>query len=155
MNNNIQFGGKLILLMHDFRQILPVIPGGNRAAVVSASVKNSDNWKHFSTRSLTENMRVRRTLLSKDKPSEKQVKKLSNYANWLLKVGDGEVAPAIEHTNIIEVPEQMVCKSKEELEDKVYDNFETNYNNELYLAKCALMSSTNKTIQECNFDMIK
>ena len=91
--------------MHDFRQILPVIPGGNRAAVVSASVKYSDNWEHFSASSLTKNMRVRRTLLNEESPSEERVKKLSDYANWLLRVGDGEVAPAIEHTNIIEVPE--------------------------------------------------
>ena len=49
----------------------------------------------------------------------------------------------------------MVCKTKEELEDKVYDKFEVNYNNESYLADRAMMFSTNKTIQEKNFDMIR
>ena len=154
MGNDIQFGGKLILLMHDFRQILPVVPGGNRAAVVSASVKSSENWDNFSTESLTDNMRVKEALLNKETHSETQVNKLSDYADWLLDVGVGKVVAAIEHTNIIEVPEKMVCKTKEELEDKVYDKFKENYNNEPYLADRVMMSSTNRTIQERNFDMI-
>ena len=95
MNNNIQFGGKLILLMHNFRQILPVVPGGNRAAVVSASVKSSENWEQFSAESLTDNMRVQKALLNEETHSETQVNELSKYADWLLKVGDGEVVPAI------------------------------------------------------------
>ena len=155
MGNDIQFGGKLILLMHDFRQILPVVPGGNRAAVVSASVKSSENWDNFSTESLTDNMRVKETLLNKETHSKRQVNELSNYADWLLDVGDGKVVAAIEHTNIIEVPEKMVCKTKEELEDKVYDKFKENYNNEPYLADRVMMSSTNRTIQEQNFNMIQ
>ena len=76
MGNNIRFGGKLILLMHDFRQILPVILRGSRAAGVSASMKFSDNWEHFTAYSLTENMRVQRILLQEEDPSEKRIKKL-------------------------------------------------------------------------------
>ena len=34
-------GGKLIVLMGDFRQILPIVPNGLRADIVSATVKNS------------------------------------------------------------------------------------------------------------------
>ena len=104
--------------MHNFRQILPVVPGGNKAAVVSASVKSSENWEHFSTKSLTENMRVQRTLLTGEKHSEKQVKKLSKYAGWLLKVSDGEVVPAIEHTNIIEMPEKWYAKLRRSLKTR-------------------------------------
>lgn len=55
-------GGKLILLMHDFRQILPVIPGGSRGQIVSASVINSEAWAHFNTLELTRNMRVERMM---------------------------------------------------------------------------------------------
>ena len=33
---------KLIVLMHDFRQILPVVQGGNRASIISTTVMNSD-----------------------------------------------------------------------------------------------------------------
>jgi hypothetical protein len=40
-------GGKLIILMHDFCQILPVIPQGRRADIVAAAVINSDIWDQF------------------------------------------------------------------------------------------------------------
>ena len=30
--------GKLVIMMHDFRKILTVVTGGNRAAIVSAAV---------------------------------------------------------------------------------------------------------------------
>ena len=56
---------------------------------------------------------------------------------------------------MIEVLPQMVCSSQEELELKVYNNFESNYNSVNYLSGRAIMSSTNNTIQQCNFDMIK
>ena len=32
----------------------------------------------------------------------------------------------------------MVCKTKQELENKFYDNFEANYNNEEYLVQRAI-----------------
>ena len=155
MGCNKKFGGKLILLMHDFRQILPVVIYGSRPAVVSASVKFSDTWEHFEECSLKENMRVQRILSREENPSNDRIKQLREYSEWLLRVGNGTVPPAIEGTNIIEVPQQMVCKTKQELEDKVYDDFEANYNNEEYLVQRAIMSSTNKTIHECNYDMIK
>ena len=112
MQCNKRFGGKLILLMHDFRQILPVILRGSRASVVSASVKFSDNWENFTAHSLTENMRVKQILQQEENPSDERIKQLQDWSEWLLKVGDGTVSPAIEGTNIIEVPKQMVCKTK-------------------------------------------
>ena len=100
-------------------------------------------------------MRVKQILQQEENPSDERIKQLQDWSEWLLKVGDGMVSPAIEGTNIIEVPKQMVCKTKQELENKVYNNFEANYNNEEYLVQRAIMSSTNKTIQECNYDMIR
>ena len=138
MQCNKRFGGKLILLMHDFRQILPVILRGSRASVVSASVKFSDNWENFTAHSLTENMRVKQILQQEENPSDERIKQLQDWSEWLLKVGDGTVSPAIEGTNIIEVPKQMVCKTKQELENKFYDNFEANYNNKEYLVQRAI-----------------
>ena len=148
------FGGKLIMLLHDFRQILPVIPNGSRAAVVSASVKNSDMWKCFTKMSLDENMRVSILKESGNKESTNQIEKLNNHALWLLQVGNGTAPSPIKDSNIMEVPAQMVRQSKEELEEAVYDNFEANYTNPEYLAKRAIMSARNDTILEQNFRMI-
>jgi hypothetical protein len=40
-NKNKLFGGKVMLLGGDFRQILPVVPRGSRGDIVSASLKRS------------------------------------------------------------------------------------------------------------------
>ncbi|XP_020989680.1 uncharacterized protein LOC110276918 [Arachis duranensis] len=43
---DIPFGGKVIVLGGDFRQVLPVIPKGTRAEIVMASINSSILWKH-------------------------------------------------------------------------------------------------------------
>jgi ATP-dependent DNA helicase PIF1 len=46
---NRPFGGKIVLLLGDFRQTCPVIRGGSRVQVVHASVKSSPLWHLFRT----------------------------------------------------------------------------------------------------------
>ena len=150
MGNEIYMGGKLVLLVHDFRQILPVVENGSRESIISMSVLQSKVWVHVQTLSLHQNMRVERLL--EDTTSQARKLKLMQYADWLLKVGDG-TAPTIYH-NIIEVPQNMTCDSLHELEDRIYNNFAENYDNAKYLAGRAIMTCTNETIQQCNFDMV-
>ena len=150
MGNTKYMGGKLIILMHDFRQILPVVRGGGRAAVVSASVKSSDIWQHFRQISLTQNMRVKRLIQA----NPQRAAKLRQYANWLLQLGNGEVPSILPNNNIIEVPQSMVCDSRQALESSVYNEFRDNFNDEEYLLGRAVMSSTNEDTQECNIDMV-
>ena len=38
---DVLFGGKVVVLGGDFRQILPVVPRGNRGQIVAASLKRS------------------------------------------------------------------------------------------------------------------
>ncbi|XP_016173713.1 uncharacterized protein LOC107616245 [Arachis ipaensis] len=40
-NKNLPFGGKVVILGGDFRQVLPVIPKGSRAEIVMASINSS------------------------------------------------------------------------------------------------------------------
>jgi hypothetical protein len=58
------FGGKPILLGGDFRQILPVLPGGDRNEIIKASLVSSRLWKHFKIMRLTNNMRLSRSSAS-------------------------------------------------------------------------------------------
>ena len=44
MGNTELNRGKIVLLIHDFWQILPVIPGEKRENIVAASIKNSKIW---------------------------------------------------------------------------------------------------------------
>lgn len=52
------FGGKIVVVAGDWRQLLPVIPNAQRAAVVGATVKRSPVWAHFKVVRFTRNMRV-------------------------------------------------------------------------------------------------
>ena len=50
-------------------------------------------------------MREKQILQQEGNPSNERIKQLQDWYEWLLKVGDGTVSPAIEGTNIkIEVP---------------------------------------------------
>ena len=78
---------------------------------------------------------------------------LRQHAEWLLSIGNGTAEMRTQ--NLIEIPQKMVCHTVEMLEDKVYDNFLQNYTNPKYLEDRAIMSCTNDTIQERNFEMVK
>lgn len=53
MGNDLPFGGKIVILLGDFRQTCPVIRGGSRAQVIDASIKSSPLWNIFQIRHLT------------------------------------------------------------------------------------------------------
>ena len=82
MDSKEAFGGKVIILAGDFRQLPTVIKHGTRAQTVSASLKRSELWHNFKTLSLKENMRIKN---SGNHP------KLIEWDNWLQKCGDGEL----------------------------------------------------------------
>ena len=154
MNHDEPMGGKLVILLYDFRQLLSVIPQEGLPGIVAASVKNSRVWPHFTELKLTRNMRVER--LVKENPTQAHAKALQVYAEWLLKIGNG-TAPAIDagSHDIVEVPQQMVCLSPEELEAKVYNSFDTNYMNPQYLHKRAILACTNDVIHEYNSKLVE
>jgi hypothetical protein len=57
------FGGKVVVMGGDFRQILLVVPQGTRGQIVDANLKRSAVlWHHVKVRQLHENMRVQRLL---------------------------------------------------------------------------------------------
>jgi hypothetical protein len=49
MESDLPFGGKIIILLGDFRQTCPVIRGGSKSQVIDASIKSSPLWQHFTT----------------------------------------------------------------------------------------------------------
>ncbi len=89
--SSVPFGGKVMLLGGDFRQVLPVVPHGSRGDQVNASIKSSDLWSHFQSIQLKQNMRTG--------AGE------SDFAEWLLKVGDGSIP--LDENQEMELPEHM------------------------------------------------
>lgn len=47
---NTPFGGKTVVFLGDFRQVLPVVPRGSRAAIVDSSLKRSKLWRDMTVR---------------------------------------------------------------------------------------------------------
>ena len=81
------FGGKLVVLGGDFRQILPIVSKGRREATVSATIKESTIWDHCRVLHLKINMRVMNLRLP-----ENMRQQLTDFANWLLSIGEGKVS---------------------------------------------------------------
>ncbi|XP_016206186.1 uncharacterized protein LOC107646515 [Arachis ipaensis] len=57
-SKDLPFGGKVVILGGDFRQILPVILRGSRQDIVHSTVNSSYLWKFCQVLKLTKNMRL-------------------------------------------------------------------------------------------------
>ena len=86
------FGGKVIVLANDFRQVLPVIRNGSRAQIVAASIKRSSLWQCFQSFSFTEYMRVARNGSDDN---------LRSFDQWLLRLGNGTLPHVIPGSEMI------------------------------------------------------
>ena len=79
--NTKPFGSTLILLVGDFRQILPIIPKSTPADEIKVCLKNSNLWAHVKTLKLTINMRFR---LQNDDSGQ-------TFSDQLLATGNGKL----------------------------------------------------------------
>ena len=153
MGNNKFMGGKIVILMGDFRQILPVVRGESRGSIVAAAVVNSEAWVHSKRIQLTTNMRIERLL--GPNPNTEHRKRLEDYSKFLLNLGDGKVESVVPNSNIIEVPQNVIRRSTSSLVESVYPDFAANYNNEEYLKGRCIMTSRNDTARQRNYEMLK
>ena len=85
--HNQPFGGKIVLLGGDFRQILPVVTGGTREDIIHASLSSSPLWHEFKIFTLNENMR-----LSSNGLFDVEKVELQLFAEWILMIGNGEIS---------------------------------------------------------------
>ncbi|KAL0458608.1 UNVERIFIED_CONTAM: hypothetical protein Slati_0488000, partial [Sesamum latifolium] len=55
---DLPFGGKVIILGGDFRQVLPIVINGTKSQIINASIVESSLWTSVKVIHLTENMRA-------------------------------------------------------------------------------------------------
>ena len=67
------FGGLTVVCGGDFRQILPVIPQGERADIIDASLNSSYLWDHFEIYELRQNMRLHREGIDKKEAKKNSI----------------------------------------------------------------------------------
>src|SRR5579883_3152991 len=107
-NGNLPFGGKVVVLGGDPKQILPVIENGSKTQVINASIISSYLWRRVKTLLLTENMRLKKGNLSMHERKE-----LESFNNWILSIGNGNTTSTDAMTNdtdtvTVQIPQEFL-----------------------------------------------
>ena len=157
---DIPFGGKVLVLGGDPKQILPVIENATRAQIINASIFRSYLWKDIKKLYLHENMR-----LKKLDATTSEYKELNEFSEWILKIGNGTIQNKSSCTvednpncDIVEIPDDLLIKQADNkinaLVESTFPNFSLNYNNAEYLRDRAILSTTNEIVDEINDYML-
>ena len=142
MGNDSIFGGKIIVLAGDFRQTLPVVKRGGRAAVTRRLVKRLPWWKDVKQHSLTINERVRR---NGNSPAHQQ------FSDLLLAIGEGKIPRDTEVTPYsIKVPPAYILNSTriKDLLKWMYPTLATT--NDLDVSESAILTAKNVDVDTIN-----
>lgn len=150
---SIPFGGKVVVLGGDPRQILPVIEGGSRAQIVNAAIINSNLWSAMTVLKLTQNMR-----LTSSAANEDTQRQLAEFSKWILDVGDGNIECRAKDGELepswIRIPDDLLLITSgdklQRLVDTVYPVLHANYLSETYLTERAILCPTNDVTEIVN-----
>ncbi|XP_016192457.1 uncharacterized protein LOC107633330 [Arachis ipaensis] len=146
-NAHLPFGGKVVVLGGDFRQILPVIPRGSRQDIIQSSINSSYLWHNCKVLKLTKNMRLS---LSENN----NIQELRDFAEWLLKIGDGLAGDTIDNESIVHIPFDILVKNSEialdDLIDFVYPDMLSNLSVKNYFKDRAILAPTLDCVTDVN-----
>ncbi|XP_042757697.2 uncharacterized protein LOC122197551 [Lactuca sativa] len=152
-NSNIPFGGKVVVFGGDFRQILPVVPGGSRQNIVNASLSSSYLWQQCKVHKLTKNMRL---TVGGDSSA---VHRITGFSNWLLDIGEGNLGSPNDGEAIVDIPEDILindpCDPIGSLIKFVYPSILENFNIAGYFQERAILAPKNEVVQEINDRLLK
>jgi ATP-dependent DNA helicase PIF1 len=98
------FGGKVVVLGGDFRQILPVIAKGSKQDITRAAINASNLWRHCRVLRLTTNMRLSVAM------SQYQAAEIKEFAEWILHIGDGYYESNESGEADIEIPADLLIQ---------------------------------------------
>ncbi|KAL7606511.1 hypothetical protein Lser_V15G20604 [Lactuca serriola] len=150
-NSKLPFGGKTIVFGGDFRQILPVIPNGSRQEIVNASLSSSYIWSNCKVLTLTKNMRL--SVLASN------IQETTNFANWILDIGEGKVGGLNDGETIIDIPDDLLIVDSTDpigsLIEFVYPSIVENAKNPIYFQERAILAPKNEVVQEINERLLK
>ncbi|XP_017250901.2 uncharacterized protein LOC108221541 [Daucus carota subsp. sativus] len=149
----LPFGGITVVLGGDFRQILPVIPHGDRAQILGACITRSYLWNICKIFVLTKNMRLNKG------SSDAEANEVKEFAKWVLDVGNGTFTTSHNaddrlNEDNIEVPLKFCDlendNSVENMIRSIYPDFVHNSMNPEYLSERAILTPTNQTVGHLN-----
>ncbi|XP_023746696.1 uncharacterized protein LOC111894837 [Lactuca sativa] len=140
---SLPFGGKIMILGGDFRQVLLVIRRGTRTQIVDAILRMSPLWSLIKKIRLTINMRA-----------------LADpwFSDFLIRVGNGDEETIDE--SFVQIPDDM-CNpytykdiSKNKLINAIFPSLHINGGSSKYIISRAILSTKNENVDEMNDQMI-
>ncbi|XP_012834082.1 PREDICTED: ATP-dependent DNA helicase PIF1-like [Erythranthe guttata] len=142
------FGGKVVVLGGDFRQILPVVLKASRQDIVHATINSSPLWNFCRVMKLTKNMRLQ----SCSSPSN--MDEIKEFGDWILNVGNGDVGEDNDGEASIEIPNDMLIGDSEDpfrdLLEFVYPDLLSNMYDRDYFQGRAILARTNECVESVN-----
>ncbi|KAF7814861.1 uncharacterized protein G2W53_028830 [Senna tora] len=147
------FGGKVVVLGGEFRQILPVIPRAGREDIIFASLNSSYLWSSCKVLSLTKNMRLYQGYSVEENSS------ISRFSEWILKVGEGNIGNIIndeEHEITID-DDILINDAKDPIQaivESTYPKLVDNFKNHVYFRERAILSPTLDDVAQVNEFML-
>ncbi|XP_015969110.1 uncharacterized protein LOC107492585 [Arachis duranensis] len=149
-NTHLPFGGKVVVLGGDFRQILPMIPRGSRQDKIQSSINSSYLCHNCKVLKLTKNMRL-------SLGENNNIQELRNFAEWLLKIGDGLAGDTTDGESIVHIPSDILIKNSDsaldDLIDFVYPDMLSNLSVENYFKDRAILAPTLDCVTDVNNKM--
>ncbi|KAK9671842.1 hypothetical protein RND81_12G058200 [Saponaria officinalis] len=150
------FGGKVILLGGDFRQVLPIVSKGARQDIVQASINRSYIWNDCRVYMLSKSMRVSESNIDLQKQERNRA-----FNNWLLAMGDGRLEAKTEDNETeatwIKIPAEYIGSSRAldiaTAVRKIYPDFDNMCYDPEYLKQRAILTPLNETADLINSHM--
>ncbi|XP_013665093.3 uncharacterized protein LOC106369492 [Brassica napus] len=146
------YGGKVVVFGGDFRQILPVIPRGNRADIVMATLNYSYLWKHCKVLQLSKNMR----LLAET--NIREAEEIKEFSDWILALGDGRINEPNSGEVLIDIPKDLLIKEANDpiraIVSEVYGNTFKDSRDPIFFQERAILCPTNADVEVINNYML-
>jgi len=154
---NIPFGGKVVVLGGDLRQILPVVEDGNKQDVIAATIIASRLWSHVEVLSLKQNMRL---LCSPEDPIQQQ--QVAAFNKWILDIGENKIPTLAkegeDEGSWITIPQEFLVSPGENklaaIVKTIYPDFHARYKDPIYLVQRAILAPTNELTHSVNDYMV-
>ncbi|XP_008557720.1 uncharacterized protein LOC103578407 [Microplitis demolitor] len=136
MNNDLPFGGKIVVLGGDFRQLLPIKVNATRSETINLSIKFSSSWKCFTKFTLTHNMRAL--------PEEKE------FVKFLLTIGN---VTSNNRDDYADIPENCIPPNNSNIVHDIYGDLIKNKHYDDF-TKVAILSPRDADVNEINDQVI-
>jgi len=145
---DIPFGGKVVVLGGDFRQVLPVVPKATRPVIIHASINSSPLWSHCEVLTLTTNMRLLHGCSSKDYQAKKE------FSEWVLAIGDGSIGEENDEDIKVSIPEDLLIHCSGDpiaaIVECIYPSLLNNMHDLEFFQNRAILTPKNVTVEEIN-----